>query len=56
MDEFKILKNMLERTGAELKITVWKFIDDILIEDTTNHVNYWFHGNLLEYIDNTKEE
>ena len=56
MTEDKKLEEMLRRTGAELKITRWDALDEILIEDLTNHVEYWFKGNLLDYIDNVKEE
>lgn len=56
MNEFEILKTMLERTGAELKITIWDAINESLIEDNTNHIAYWFKGNLLDYVDNTKED
>lgn len=55
MNEFEILKTMLERTGAELEITIWDVINKSLIEDKTNHVDYWFDNNLLDYVDNTKE-
>lgn len=56
MNEFEILKTMLERTGAKLKIAIWDVINESLIEDDTNHVNYWFKNNLLDYVDNTKED
>ncbi len=55
MNEFEILKAMLERTGAELEITIWDVINKSLIEDKTNYVDYWFDNNLLDYVDNTKE-
>lgn len=55
MNEFEILKTMLERTGAELNITIWESIDESLIEDITNHTDYWFTKNILTWIDNTKE-
>ena len=54
MNEFEILKAMLERTGAKLEITIWDVINKSLIEDNTNHVDYWFDNNLLDYVDNTK--
>lgn len=56
MNEFEMLKAMLERTGAKLKIAIWDVISESLIEDDTNHVNYWFKNNLLDYVDNTKED
>lgn len=54
MNEFEILKAILERTGAKLEITIWDVINKSLIEDKTNHVDYWFDNNLLDYVDNTK--
>lgn len=56
MNEFEMLKAMLERTGAELEITIWDAINESLIEDNTNHVDYWFKNNLLDDVDNTKED
>ena len=56
MTEDKKLEEMLRRTGAELRITRYDLFDDIVIEDLTNKVYYEFHGNLLVYVENTKEE
>ena len=56
MNEFEILKTMLERTGAELEVTIWDITNTSLIEDNTNHIDYWFKNNLLDYVDNTKED
>lgn len=56
MTEDKRLEEMLRRTGAELKITRNNLFDTIIIEDLTNKVYYEFYGNLLVYVENTKEE
>lgn len=55
MNEFKMLKEMLERTGATLEITVWGNMNESLIEDKTNKITYWFKENKLDYIDNDKD-
>lgn len=56
MTDDEILVEMLRGTGAELKITRYDLFDDIVIEDLTNKVYYEFHGNLLVYVENTKED
>ena len=54
MTEFEALKKMLERTGATLEITIWKNINESLIEDRTNEISYWFKENKLDYISNDR--
>ncbi len=54
MNEFKMLKEMLERTGATLEITIWENINESLIEDKTNKISYWFKEDKLDYIENDK--
>lgn len=56
MNEFKMLKEMLERTGATLEITIWGNMNESLIEDKTNKISYWFKENKLDYIDNDKDQ
>ena len=56
MNEFKMLKEMLERAGATLEITVWGNMNESLIEDKTNKITYWFKENKLDYIDNDKDQ
>ena len=56
MNEFKMLKEMLERTGATLEITIWKTINESLIEDKTNKITYWFKEDKLDYIENDKKD
>jgi len=54
MGEFETFKKALERTGTKLNITSWVFDDhtENLIEDLTNHVDFWFTDNQLTDIDN----
>lgn len=53
MTEFEIFKKALERTGAKLNITSWDFSDhtEDLIEDLTNHVDFWFTDKQLTDIE-----
>ena len=55
MNEFQMLKEMLERTKAILEITTWTNLNESLIEDKTNHISYWFKNNKLDYISNDKD-
>ena len=56
MNEFKMLKEMLERTGATLEITIWETLNESMIEDKTNKVTYWFKENKLNFIENDKKD
>ena len=56
MNEFKMLKEMLERTGAALEITIWETLNESMVEDKTNKVTYWFKENKLNFIENDKKD
>lgn len=54
MTEFETIKTILERTGDELKITVWKVINEALIENLTEEVDFWFKDGKLSYMENNR--
>lgn len=56
MTDFEMVKMLLEKTGAEIKITIWNELNESLIEDSTNEVDYWFKDDSLDYINNVKQE
>ena len=54
MGEFEIFKKALERTGAKLNIQSLVFDDhtEDVIEDSTDHIAFWFTDDQLTDIDN----
>lgn len=56
MNEFYILKTALERIEHELEIEEWVLLDEQLITDKDEEIDYWFRHGQLVGVDNTKEE
>lgn len=50
MTELETIKTALERIGDTLVITEWKELGEALIEDKTSHVDFWFKGDKLDYV------
>ena len=55
MTEFEIFKAAFERTGDEIRIEEWDILDEAMIENKTEKVDFYFKHGKLDYTENVKE-
>ena len=54
MTEFEIIKTMLERNGDKINVTIWEGLNEALIENLTQDIDFWFTDGKLTYMENNR--
>lgn len=55
MTEFEVMKQAFERSGDEIVVTIWGNLDEALIENETEGIEFWFKHNKLTTVSNVRE-
>lgn len=56
MTEFEIFKAAFERVGDKIRVEEWEIIDEAMIENITEKVDFYFKHGKLDYTENVKED